>query len=75
MKKIHTFGLLCVTAASIAMAGPGSASAEASDIQASTTPPASSGSGSGSAALIEGIAKLFNSGSGPYCPGGAGCPK
>ncbi|WP_280396208.1 hypothetical protein [Nocardia brasiliensis] len=40
-------------------------------------PPASSGSGTGSAALVEGIAKLLATGSagGPYCPGGAGCPK
>ncbi len=79
LKKIRTFGLLCVTAASIVLAGSGLAAAEVADIQGAgtTTPPASSGSGTGSAALVEGIAKLLATGSagGPYCPGGAGCPK
>ncbi|MFI7004852.1 hypothetical protein [Nocardia sp. NPDC050175] len=66
MKKIRTFGFVCLTAASIVVAGSGLAVADDT-----------SGSGTGSAALVTGLGKLLSTGSsgGPFCPGGAGCPK
>ncbi|MEU7140119.1 hypothetical protein ABZ942_11775 [Nocardia sp. NPDC046473] len=68
MKKIRTFGFVCLTAASIVVAGSGLAVAD------DTT---ASGSSAGSSALVTGLGKLLSTGSsgGPFCPGGAGCPK
>ncbi|MFI9509351.1 hypothetical protein [Nocardia sp. NPDC052566] len=81
MKKIRNFGIVCVSAASIVVAGSGLVHADNVDagrVVADSTGSADStatGSATGSANLINGLAKLLNTGSGnPVCPGGKNCP-